>query len=109
MLLVTSVPGRAVPRQLTPYDKIAHFALYALFALLLTRDAAQTMGRWRAAALAALIAIAFGAADEWHQKFISGRSSDVADWRADSFGALGGALLFVLYLEFRRPRVTLTR
>ena len=45
----------------------------------------------RAAAGAWVIAVAYGASDEWHQSFVPGRSPDVADWFADAAGALAGA------------------
>ena len=108
MLLATTVPGSVVPPQFSPYDKVAHFTLYALFAVLLSRDIAQVTGRWRSALLAILIAVAFGAADEWHQQFIPGRSTDIADWRADSIGAAIGAVLFTLLSWIRRTRTTTT-
>lgn len=101
ILFVTSIPTGAFPRQVAPYDKYVHFAMYGLFAVLLTRDISQVTGRWRAAIVAVMIAVAFGAADEWHQRFIPGRRSDVGDWRMDSVGAVGGAVLFALYSRFR--------
>ncbi len=109
MLLVTSVPGSAIPRPLIPYDKVAHFTAYALFAVLLSRDLAQLTGLWRAALFAIVIAAAFGAADEWHQRFIPGRDTDLADWRTDFIGAAGGALLFALYRRDRRARIASPR
>ena len=106
ILFVTSLPGSAVPSQLGPYDKIVHFGIYGLFAVFLSRDLAQVTGRWSAALLAIAIAVAFGAADEWHQGFIPGRSTDIADWRADSIGAAGGALIFAFYSRLRGSRNT---
>ena len=106
--MVTSVPGRVVPRQLTPFDKIAHFTLYGVFAVLLSRDIAPLAGRWRATLVAFAIAATFGAFDEWHQGFIPGRARELADWRADLFGAASGALLFALYQQSRRSARTAT-
>jgi len=103
ILVVTSVPGSVVPPRLSPYDKAIHFTIYALFAVLLTRDIAFLTGRWRAAVTAIVFAAAFAAADEWHQRFIPSRDSDVADWQADSMGAACGALLWA---ATRRPRRT---
>ena len=107
--MITSIPGNAIPRQLTPYDKVAHFTLYELFAVLLTRDMAQVTGLWRATLLAIAIAVIFGAADEWHQRFVPRRNPELADVRADALGAAGGAILFALYLRDRRARITTTR
>ena len=104
ILFVTSVPGSAVPHQLAPYDKVVHFSIYGLFALFLNRDFSQVTSRWRAAFIAIALAVGFGAADEWHQAFIPGRSADPADWRADSIGAAGGAILFALYSRVRTPK-----
>jgi VanZ family protein len=110
ILFVTSVPTGIVPQQLSPYDKVVHFTMYGLFAVLLSRDIARvTEPRWRAAVLAIAIATAFGAADEWHQRFIPGRSSELGDWRADSIGAAIGGAAFALSSLFRRSRITPTR
>ena len=109
ILFVTSLPSGLVPRQLGPFDKVIHFAIYGLFAVLLSRDLSQATGRWRAALLAVVIAVAFGAADEWHQGFIPGRSTDLADWRADSIGAAAGAVLFALAHRRRAARLATHR
>jgi len=109
ILFVTSVPGTAVPRQIGPYDKVVHFSIYALFAVFLTRDLEQSVGRWRATIVAVVIAIAFAAVDEWHQGFIPGRSTDIADWRADSLGAATGAILFALIQQRRASRNTIAQ
>lgn len=110
ILFVTSLPGHAVPRQIAPYDKVVHFVIYGLLAVLLSRDLTAFTGgaRWRSAFLTLLICVAFGAIDEWHQGFIPGRSTDPADWRADSIGAAGGALLFALYSRIRASRAPTT-
>jgi VanZ family protein len=107
ILFITSVPGKYVPPQLGPYHKLVHFTMYGLFGLLLTRDIAQKAGGWRAVLLAVVIASAFGAADEWHQLFIPGRSGKVADWRVDTIGAVTGALLFAMF--GRRLRTSTTK
>ena len=71
-------------------DKHVHLLVYAGFALVLVR--ALSGGRWSGvtvavATQAAAIAIAYGATDEWHQAFVPGRHSDVADVVADAAGA----------------------
>jgi VanZ family protein len=46
--------------------------------------------------LAAFVLVAtIGILDEWHQRYIQGRSAEVADWIADSAGGLVGALIWV--------------
>lgn len=104
ILIATSLPASLVPPQASAYDKVLHFTVYALFGVLLTRELAQTRKPWRAALAAIVIAAAFGAADEWHQQFIPGRSTEMADWRADSMGAALGAVLFVGFSRMRQPK-----
>ena len=71
---------------------------------MLTRQISEDTSRWRAAAGAILVAAAFGAADEWHQRFIQGRFPEYADWIADVCGATFGALVFAILA--RSPRST---
>ena len=71
-------------------DKHVHLLAYAGFALVLVR--ALSGGCWAgvtpATALqAAMMTIAYGATDEWHQSFVPGRDADVRDLIADAVGA----------------------
>ena len=50
--------------------------------------------RFRVILAAFLMVAALGALDEWHQQYIQGRSTEFADWMADSGGGLVGALLW---------------
>ncbi len=89
MLIATSWPNPGAPA-VQGGDKVAHLVLYAGLAWFTARAAAP--GRrlpvlWTVAAVAA-----FGAADEWHQQFIPGRSTSAADWTADAAGGVLGAL-----------------
>ena len=108
ILVGTSLPGSMVPKRVFGYDKAIHFTIYAILAVLLAKQISEVTGRWRAAALALAIAAAFGAADEWHQGFIPGRSTELADWRADSIGAALGALA-VAAARRNRPTTLPTR
>ena len=93
ILTGTSLPASVVPGQASGVDKALHFGIYLLLGVLLTREFAEVTTRWRAAALAIVAAVVFGAADEWHQQFIPGRSTELADWYADSIGATIGAIM----------------
>jgi VanZ family protein len=94
ILFGTSLPSAVVPHQVSAFDKALHFTIYAIFAALLTRAGSDVFGRWRAATLALVISAVFAAADEWHQRFIPGRATEVADWHADTLGAAVGGLAF---------------
>lgn len=93
----TSVPQSALPvRDVDVVPKVSffHIAAYAGLALLIA-VALRHLRPWRTAALAFVIAIAFGTVDEWHQRFVMDRHAELADWSANVVGALIGALVYV--------------
>jgi VanZ family protein len=86
----TAVPPQVLDLGGLPHwDKVLHFGLYALLALLLLRALRQeTRLPWiRAAVGAFVLASCYGATDELHQWFTPGRSMDFWDWTADTAGA----------------------
>jgi VanZ family protein len=71
-------------------DKTAHFAAYALLAAFVLRALASARldaVSARGAVWAWLVAAAYGASDEWHQRLVPGRTPSAADWLADAAGA----------------------
>ena len=82
---------------------MAHVALYAVFGALITRSLSTSLTPLIRIAIAVLIAATFGAVDEWHQRLIPGRASDLQDWYADASGAIAGSFLAFAGLrrEFR--------
>ena len=108
ILFGTSLPAEAVPVQTSKIDKVLHFSIYTVFSYLLTRQFSYSMTRWKAAAFAVLFAVVFGALDEWHQSFIPGRSTELADWRADSLGALVGAIACAAFARRWPSQTTIT-
>jgi VanZ family protein len=90
-----------VPRQLGPLDKLVHFGMYAVLAALVTHAVREHKAVFRALVLTVVAVAAFGAIDEWHQRFIPGRSTEFADWVADSLGGATG----VLVATFLLPRL----
>jgi VanZ family protein len=109
ILFGTSLPQAAVPLQTSSIDKVLHFTIYTVFAYLLSRQISEDTTLLRAALGAVVIAFAFAAADEWHQRFIPGRSTEFADWLADCAGALFGALTFVALHRGPRAKATAGR
>lgn len=89
-------------------DKHSHAVAYGLLALASLHGLVQ--GQWRrvdarAATLAVLLAVAYGVSDEWHQSFVPGRSSDLADVLADALGAATAAGLAWAWAILQRRRV----
>jgi VanZ family protein len=105
IIFATSMPSDLVPRQVSTFDKAAHFSMYCVLAALLTQHLSEVTRPWRAAIIAIAIATVYGAVDEWHQQFIPGRSIEFADWVADSLGAVTGAFMMALFLG-RSRRLT---
>ena len=88
-------------------DKLYHFIEYAILGGLLAwafvkakPPVVPAQSVW---CLAAVIAILYGASDEWHQTFVPGRFATVADWVADALGSIAGVLGVYLYYRNRQP------
>jgi VanZ family protein len=78
------------------WDKLLHGAAYAGLAVLFARALAIEGFSGRALLVTAvLLASAYGVTDEYHQSFVPNRQSDVADWLADTCGAIMGSSVFV--------------
>jgi len=91
IFFVSALPSAPLPQQVS--DKTGHLAAYLVLAVLTVRAAGGGLP-CRVTVTVALTAIAvasgYGFFDEWHQSFVSGRSSDAADWVADTTGAFLG-------------------
>lgn len=70
-------------------DKLYHAGAYAIMGFLAWRSFTHVVS---SPSLLALLSIAFcgiyGLSDEWHQSFVVGRESDIADWFADTTGSV---------------------
>lgn len=89
---LSSKTSSELPKVEIPYlDKVVHFVLFGTLALLTFGGFCFGSGVrfWKAVVLAFVIASAYGASDEIHQFWTPGRSVDVNDWIADTFGASG--------------------
>lgn len=95
---LTSIPEPLHPLAVLP-DKVIHVLLYTGLGAALAWGRSRTRLRLPHLALVALGSL-YGALDEWHQRFVPGRSAEVGDWAADTVGvAVGYALMM---LAFRR-------
>jgi VanZ family protein len=70
-----------------------HVAAYAGLGALTARATAKGVRNvsWRAVLLAIVIATLYGVSDDYHQRFVPGRSFDVLDMVADTIGSVIGA------------------
>lgn len=81
--------------------KLGHMVEYGLLWLLWWR-ALGYRPAGTAAALAAIITLAYAASDEWHQTFVEGRSGSPVDWAIDAAGV--GIAWLLARRRARRPR-----
>jgi VanZ family protein len=89
IFLLSSMPGQTLPK-VHVNDKLIHTGEFALLGFLMCRALASQMPTWprpRIACLSLLVAIVYGATDEFHQLFVAARSAEWADLAADSVGA----------------------
>lgn len=83
---------------------IGHFSEYLVFGALLANALRLHIDLPRAAALAILIASAYGITDEFHQLFVPSRACDPVDWLVDTLAAALGAFLFFVVVALRKKR-----
>ena len=78
-----------MPSWLSGWDEVAHAGLYAVLGATLgygKHHATVSPPHWVLVGIGAL----YGATDEWHQRFVRGRSPELGDWVADVTGVLLG-------------------
>jgi len=87
-------------------DKIAHFVFYLIFwfLALLPLRYSHRFSLPVAITVAFLITASYGASDEFHQRFVPGRTCDVADWAADTFGGFIAASAYWVYEKHRSKK-----
>jgi VanZ family protein len=94
---VSSLPQPLVP---PGGDKPWHLLAYLGMGVLTARAVAGGLGAWiswRAAVIAAAIALSYAVTDEVHQMFVPGRSAQLSDLIADAMGVVAGVSLIWLW------------
>ncbi|MDQ8193322.1 VanZ family protein [Coraliomargarita sp. SDUM461004] len=82
-------------------DKLAHFLVFGLLATSILRTPKLQNCSTGSMLIAALITSAFGACDEIRQSFTPGRSVEIADWVADTSGALVAVISYSYWKRYR--------
>lgn len=84
-------------------DKLVHTILYMGLALTIFYGASKVPipGLGSAYVQSFLLTIIYGAFDEYHQSFVSNRTTDIKDWMADICGALIMLFIIYLYIKYR--------
>ncbi|WP_428353940.1 VanZ family protein [Methyloprofundus sp.] len=97
---LSSQSSLPAPELFEHQDKVIHAGAYFVMAFFALRAFRHAISSLPLLILTSLIFCSlYGVSDEWHQSFVSGRMSDVADWLADTVGAL---LFLGLYYGYDR-------
>lgn len=96
-IIVESSCSRVAEPHVVHVDKYAHFLVYGLLGTLVARQWRKSLWPW-----AVVAASLFGVSDEIHQLFTPGRSAEVADWIADTLGALLAVTLYTYWPLYHR-------
>ena len=103
IFVASSLPDPPVPSDVP--DVSLHGAAY--FGLTLVTIRALAGGRWAGVTVgtlivAWLIAVAYGATDEWHQSFVPNRHAEWRDLQSDAIGAFAATVAVRLWGIIRR-------
>lgn len=104
VLVMTSWPQLDLSPLSNGGDKVAHFGAYAVMGLLTRRALGTSTGPVRPVLVVVATIAVLGLLDELHQAWIPGRSTELADWIADTSGGLVGSLVAPLLLTAARAR-----
>ena len=87
-------------------DKVEHFIAYTTlwFCILLPLRYGHALSLTKSIVLAVVLTSAYGASDEFHQRFVPHRTCDAADWMADTFGGFIAASAYWVYESHRRSK-----
>lgn len=94
LIFVASGRGEVAAPDVIGIDKVAHFAVFGLLGTLVVRTGCRP---W----VAVLLVSGYGFADEWRQSFTPGRMVEVADWVADTLGALVAVFFYTRWTLYR--------
>ncbi|MEW6413292.1 MAG: VanZ family protein [Candidatus Zixiibacteriota bacterium] len=108
VITLSSIPQINPPQiRFLAADKVAHFIEYGIFSVLAFRSFSRLGNRVtpnKAVVISALFLCLFAAFDEYYQKFIPGRMSDMQDLLTDLAGAF--LVLFLLWLRARKRQIS---
>lgn len=104
IFILSSIPGNDLPEVpgFQP-DKLVHFSLYFLLAILTLRAFGTQQNRNRIPWIALIFCVGYGVTDELHQLFVPGRSPSPWDLLADGIGAAIGSVLWRVLARRRNP------
>jgi len=102
LFYLSSLPTLSLPLDFSFADKIAHILAFGFLGTLLSFSRLPyRLGSLKRVMLVALLVVAYGLSDEFHQSLVAGRDASAGDAIADGIGGFIAALS-VIWLQ-RRP------
>ncbi|HNQ50197.1 MAG TPA: VanZ family protein [Candidatus Omnitrophota bacterium] len=96
IFFMSSRAGSDIPCIFARQDIVYHFCIYALLGWSFARALFFEMpraGMLKIVCVCAVFGLLYGVSDEYHQSFVSGRSSEIFDIVIDTAGSLFGGIL----------------
>lgn len=95
-------PGHLTTIQYQYISSLVHIFLYIILTFLIANALMTGKVKFKHALFNALIiAMVYGALDEWHQAFVPGREARLSDWLLDMVGCLVAGNLFWLKVNIK--------
>ena len=102
---ISSLTFEQVPRAFRINWETIAYHFWAYFFLSLFLNISLTRGKNIALLLPGIMgAIAYGLSDEIHQLFVHGRACTFSDWMLDTGGVLLGALVYLVWVNWKSGR-----
>lgn len=108
LLALAIFAASGTPRLATPdlgfhfsKDKLAHFLVFGLLATSILRTPKLRACQLHQLILAAVLASGYGAFDEFRQSLTPGRTVELADWIADTAGAIVAVIVYKQWQLYR--------
>ena len=101
----SSYPGMISEPLFAHDDKVFHFGIYAILAILAARNLTVEKPLWSPAkikTIAILFACLYGMSDEIHQAFVPERYASAWDLFADCAGSIAGCF-FYMHFIYKKP------
>jgi len=104
---LSSQPGTDIPPLFSGMDKLLHALVFGILGFFTLGAMKTTPDGYRPfqPGLAMIVVTIYGMLDEFHQRFVPGRSPDIYDAMSDAAGGILGVWLFyrIVMTRFRTP------
>ncbi|MCX6136459.1 MAG: VanZ family protein [Ignavibacteriales bacterium] len=107
IFVLSSIPSRDLPKLdlFSGHDKVIHAGIYFVFCWLVHRAFLHQRNAViieLSLFLAIVATVVYGCSDEFHQLYVAGRSADIYDLLADTFGGMLYAGWFLIVIKRKR-------